>query len=203
MIKFINILLSFNGKKIFDDFNLEFKKGEKSLIVGDSGTGKSTLFNMLLGFVLPEKGEIIIDDIELKAKTINQIRQKIAWLPQNPSIIGKGLVIEEITNILSFEANKRNRTNNIEEEFEKLNLNKELLQSSFTELSGGEKQRIGIILAKLLDREIILLDEPTSALDEKNIDTVINYLNSMEYKTIISASHDKNLLRFCDRVINI
>lgn len=205
MINFNNINLNLNSKQIFKNFNLSISPYEKTSIRGRSGSGKTTLFNMIMGFLKPDLGEIYFDGKLISRKIIADVRKRIAWLPQNPNIIGRGKVIEQIMLPFSFHRNKplTPDNNTLLGEFEKLNLDKSILESSFDEISGGEKQRIGIMICKLLKRDVILLDEPTSALDKDNLSTVVEYLCSEKDKTILSASHDDEWLSHCDNVIEL
>jgi putative ABC transport system ATP-binding protein len=205
MINFKNINLIFNGKPIFSNFSLFVEKGGKTAIKGRSGKGKTSLFNMLMGFIKPDSGEILIDGDKLSNENIDNIRKKIAWLPQNPDIIGRGMVLEQILLPFGFSANKHLLPDKkvIVKELEKLNLDKSILHSSFNEISGGEKQRIGIMISKLLQRKILLLDEPTSALDKDSLSAVINYLCEAKDTTVLSASHDEEWLIHCNNIIEI
>ena len=205
MINFKNIYLAVNSQILFDNLNLSVLKGEKTAIKGRSGKGKTTLFNMLMGFVKPDKGEIYFDNLILNRNNISKIRKRIAWLPQNPSIIGRGKIIEQLILPFHFKINKTLLPDHksIEMELEKLNLDKSILKSSFEEISGGEKQRLGIIVCKLLKRDVLLLDEPTSALDKSNLNSVAEYLLKDKSLTVLSASHDEEWLRHCDKIIDI
>jgi len=205
MIKFKNINLSVNSHFLFENLSFEVLKGEKSVISGRSGKGKTTLFNMLMGFVQPDSGEIFFDGLKLNKKNVVQVRKRISWLPQNPSIIGRGKISEQILMPFNFKVNKylKPDTNAIIGELEKLNLDKSILNSSFDEISGGEKQRLGIMLCKLLKREVLLLDEPTSALDKANLSSAVDYLFSQNDLTVLSASHDEEWLRHCTKIIEI
>ncbi len=90
-----------------------------------------------------------------------------------------------------------------DEELEKLNLNKSILNQNFSDISGGEKQRLGIMICKLINRPIMILDEPTSALDKENISTIAQYLCYDNDKTILSASHDDEWVQKCNKIIEI
>jgi len=205
MINFKNISLKLNSSQIFDNFSFNINKGEKAAIKGRSGKGKTTLFNLIMGFILPDSGNIYFNGILLNQKNITNIRKRIAWLPQNPGIIGSGIIRDEILLPFRFSLNKSLKPSmqTIEIELEKLNLDKTILNSSFDEISGGEKQRLGILLCKLLKREVLLLDEPTSALDKTNLGNVADYLCSQEELTVLSASHDEEWLKHCTQVIEI
>lgn len=205
MINFKNIDLTFNSKPIFENFSFSIVKFGKAAIKGRSGSGKTTLFNLIMGFLKPDSGVIFFDEKKINRKTISDIRKRIAWLPQNPNIIGRGKVREQIMIPFTFHFNKHimPSNNTLLYEFECLNLDKGILESSFDEISGGEKQRIGIIICKLLKRDVILLDEPTSALDKKNLSAVAQYLCSETKVTILSCSHDEEWLKHCDIVIEL
>ena len=200
-----NINLVFNSKPIFENFNLSIKSFEKTSIKGRSGSGKTTLFNLVMGFIKPDSGEIIFEGNLINRKTISEVRKKIAWLPQNPNIIGRGKVKEQIMLPFTFHCNKPLMPDEktLFGEFEKLNLDKSILESSFDEISGGERQRIGIMICKLLKRDLMLLDEPTSALDKVNLGSVVKYLCAENKTTILSASHDDEWLSHCDNIIEL
>ncbi|MDQ7031364.1 MAG: ABC transporter ATP-binding protein [Desulfonauticus sp.] len=195
MIEFHNVYLSFGQKTIFSNFNLKIKKGEKIVFIGKSGCGKSSLFELLLGFKKPEKGNIIFKDKKLDASYIWQVRRQIAYVDQDVSFPNQK-VFDFLNFIFSFKANKhlefeQNRLISVLEKFE---LDYNIINKDIGELSGGEKQRLGLVIAILLQREIFLLDEVTSSLDKKLKQKVVDYFMSSHNFTVLSISHDPEWL---------
>jgi putative ABC transport system ATP-binding protein len=191
MIKLKNISVKINDAYILKDFNLTIEKGEKILISGKSGIGKSTLLKLLLGFTFPDSGSIHFNDIRLDKNNVWDFRKNFAYVCQDLDI-GQGEVITLIKEVFAFRINSdpgldTHELINLLEIFE---LGKEILHKNFEELSGGEKQRIVIIISVLLKREIILLDEVTSALDENLKKKVIDYFLDRNDLTAILISHD-------------
>ncbi len=195
MIRFAGISVRFEDRLILEDFDLEIQTGEKVLLFGKSGIGKSTIIKLILGFVFPESGEIFLDGKKLDKKTIWDIRKKIAYVNQNLEI-GEGKVIEQIKNTLDFKSNSQIKFDigKIKKLFEYFELDEEFLEKKIEELSGGEKQRIAIIFAILLEREIYLLDEVTAALDEKLKQKIAEYFTENENLTVLVISHDREWL---------
>lgn len=189
MITFKNIKKQYSNKIIFDDFNLKIDKGEKVLLNGKSGKGKTTLFRFILGFDTPDSGEIFINGEKISHQNIAKIRSKIAYVSQDIDLrnIKVSLLIEEI---FTYGANKnKDYKSNFENYCKEFSFSLENLDKNVKDLSGGERQRLGLIIALLLDREIMLLDEVTSALDKKLKEKVANLLIKLD-KTIIFISHD-------------
>jgi len=191
-IKLQNLSLNLGGKAIFQQFNLVVAKGEKVLVKGPSGSGKSTLLRLILGFNQPDEGAVLLDGHPLNRKNIWSLRQRMAFVPQGLNI-GSGKVEGFIRDIYGYRANHHLE---YEEEavlakFEQFDLEPEKLHQDMSKLSGGEKQRVALIVALLLDRELYLLDEVTSAIDEALRDKVIAHLAGLEGKTMIVVSHDR------------
>ncbi|MCX6155005.1 MAG: ABC transporter ATP-binding protein [Candidatus Kapabacteria bacterium] len=204
MIKFINIHLSFSEKKIFNNFNLNIPAGKVIGLSGQSGIGKSSLLNLVMGFIKPDEGTVLVMEKKINKKNLKAVRSKIAWLPQNFIFAGSGTVLDTINYPFIFEVNSQIKPSGskIIESLESLNLDGTILSNSFESLSGGEKQRIGLIICKLLGRQIILLDEPSSALDRETSDLAINYILSSG-ATILLVSHDQNWLNKCDEIVEM
>jgi ABC-type antimicrobial peptide transport system, ATPase component len=204
MIQFENITISFNGKNIIRNFSTQIKEGEKICFVGESGSGKSTLLNAILGFVIPEEGEIRIDQQTITAHSIHSIREKTAFLPQDISFPFQ-TVKELLLSPFSFKANRKKIVSDekILSVFAQLNLEEEILHKKLNEISGGQKQRVLLSLVALLDKPIILLDEPTSALDASSVDLVIRFLKEMTDKTVVIVTHDHRFAEVFDRIIPI
>ncbi|MGA2297971.1 MAG: ABC transporter ATP-binding protein [FCB group bacterium] len=200
-----NIELSFQDKTIIKDFNLVLTKGEKVALKGRSGSGKTSILNLIMGFGNPDTGEIKYHDKILAKNDFSRIRKKICWLPQNVNIFGRGKVENIINFPFSFHENKKLKPskNELESLLAGLNLDTDILNKDFENISGGERQRIGILLCKLLKRELILLDEPTSALDKESIEKMQEMILKDAELTVLSASHDDDWLAYCDRVIDI
>ncbi len=186
-IEFCNINLKFGRNIIFKDFNLSVKKGEKIIIHGKSGCGKTTLLKLLLGFCSPDSGIIKIDNKELIAGDFRNHRTLFAYVSQDISL--RPVKVSNLLKEISFFSNN-NFDGHIDISLaEKFDFNLDLLNQNTEKLSGGEKQRLGIIIAIMLNRPIFLLDEVTSALDHSLKKRVVNYF-SHSNKTIISISHD-------------
>lgn len=199
-----NIEIGFDGKTVLQDFNLEVDQGEKVVLAGPSGCGKSTLLKAILGLVIPQQGSILINGKQLDRHSVWDIRCMIACVFQEPEFASE-TVEEALQHPFSYKANagKRENLNLIPELFQHFNLSTDLLAKSTTTLSGGEKQRIALISALLLDRPIILLDEVVSALDKDNKQAVADFFQQTQDKTVISVAHDTSWFDFSDRIVQI
>ncbi len=202
MINIKNISKSFSGRKIFDGFSFRINPKDKVLIKGPSGIGKSTLLNIIMGFEYVDSGEIFFKDTAYSDIDINLIRSFLAWLPQNLNIIGRSKVNDYLNKLkkLSGNLNLNFTKNDILNYFSMLSLQADTLEKDLSNLSGGELQRLGLVICKLLDREIILLDEPTSALDADSTEKAINFILEMN-KTIICISHNSDLDKYFNKQI--
>ena len=205
MVSFQNISLSFDGRQIFDGFNFKIAGGQKAALKGRSGSGKTSLLNIAMGFLKPDKGKVIINGKELNGSTINSLRKQMCWLPQSISGFSMDSVMSMLNHPFTFHSNKRIAPvkSELEFAFSSLNLNNDILNQNLDKVSGGEKQRLGIIICKLLKRKIILLDEPTSALDKESLNLVAEFIMRDPDLTVLSASHDDEWLKFCDKIIEL
>ncbi|MBN1332429.1 MAG: ATP-binding cassette domain-containing protein [Synergistales bacterium] len=203
-IEMNSLFLSFGSKKVLDNFSLRVYPGMKVLIRGRSGAGKTSLFNCLLGFVRPQRGEIFIKGKKLSPSSIWEIRQKLAFVAQEPDL-GTGKVREVIERPFSYKANRYLSGNlgKLQEMWDLFLLDTTLLEKDIRSLSGGEKQRAAIVLALLLDRPVLLLDEASSALDRDSKQAVSDYLRKCEDRTILAISHDEEWASCCDSKIDL
>ena len=196
---------------IIKNFNFEIKKGEKIGIIGSTGCGKSTLIDLLMGFILPSKGQILVDDenIHLK-KNIERWRKNITHVPQNIYLTDNSFaeniafgVPKEYINLTRVReaANLAKIDNFIEATSQGYET---LVGEAGIKLSGGQKQRIGIARALYKDTKVVILDEATSALDKVTENEVIESIkNFSRNKTIFIVTHRLSTLRFCDQIIEL
>lgn len=188
MIEFKNVHLSFNGKSIIEDFSLKINHGEKVVISGKSGCGKSSLLALVLGFVQPFSGQIYIEGKLLDENSVWVVRKRISYIDQSVSL-GSGKVQRLFADILSLRANTT-LDFNTNELLTLFDLSKDLLFKDIQELSGGEKQRIAIIIAILLNRDVFFLDEVTASLDTHLKERVADYFLNRTDSTCLIVSHD-------------
>jgi len=191
MIKFENVEVKFNDNYLLKDLNFTIEKGDKFLIYGQSGIGKTTIFRLLLGFEFPQQGNIYFEEKTLDVNTIWDIRKRVAYVSQNLDI-GSGSVSRIIQHAFSYKSNTHLTFS--EERLRELlsffRLKENILSEDFEKLSGGEKQRIAIIIAVLLRRDIFLLDEATSSLDIELKNKVIKHFIEKREWTVLAISHD-------------
>jgi putative ABC transport system ATP-binding protein len=199
-----DIDVRFGGQTVLRAFSLSLGPGEKALLTGPSGCGKSTVLRCFLGFVVPDAGSVSIEGEELTPPTVWRLRQRVAYVGQEPDL-GTGTASQAIERRFHYRVNAGLRRNldRVPELFERFNLARDLLHKDIGSLSGGEKQRIALVSAILLDRRIFLLDEVTSALDKVSKQAVADYFRSREDATALIVAHDPEVFSFANRVIEL
>ena len=165
-------------QKIFDNFSLTLKRGEIKAIVGPSGVGKSTLFELILGRLRPQKGAI-------KVSTLSQVFQD-PYSSFHPTYT----IREQIKDVVSMEG--------YEILLSQMGLDKSHLDTLPHKLSGGQLQRCSILRALLMKPQLLLLDEPTSALDNLNqLDIMKLIVEHLEGMGVLLITHDEYLAQWC------
>lgn len=207
-LKFDNVDVRYHadGKKALDGFNLDIRKGERVALVGRSGSGKSTVVNLLPRFVEPSSGVVYLDDANIEDIKLDNLRSQFALVSQDVFLF-EGTLLENV---------RYSRLDATEEEvlaaLKAANL-QDLVESSphglnqpiganGNQLSGGQRQRVAIARAILKDAPILLLDEATSALDnesERLVQQALEHL--MENRTSIIVAHRLTTVEQADRII--
>ena len=191
--------------KILNNFNLYFKKNNIYGIYGSSGSGKTSLLNILVGFAKPQKGSIYYNN---QRQIFNKISNKynISFLSQNPIILDENVIVNST---LRF-SNTPEDINKIKFYLDKFNLSRFLKHKfikgsgiqSIKNMSGGEKQRISFIRSIINDPDLLILDEPASSLDSRNAELIFKFL--LKYKKdriIVVTSHKDSEKKFFDKII--
>lgn len=204
MLECRNLSLRLNEQTIISRLNFRISSGEKILLKGPSGSGKTSILHLIMGFIPPTDGELIWKLADYNKLNISTIRRDIAWVPQNFSHLGSDSALTHIDNIFNYQINKASRPslNYIRSIAELLDLTPEHLKKKFSQLSGGEAQRIAIPTAILLNRELTLMDEPTSALDYRTADKAMNLIINST-KALICISHSSDFDKYFNRIINL
>ncbi|HEY5653331.1 MAG TPA: ATP-binding cassette domain-containing protein [Pontiella sp.] len=203
MIEYRNIVLKFNNQLLFDGIDLHIQQGSKVVLHGPSGCGKSSLLKCAVGAIPLQNGSVQLGDIPLSPSTLSDIRSRIAFIGQEP-VLGAETVKEALLLPFSYHAHKHNKPekSRISELLQRLHLSEHILEKPCKHISGGEKQRIAIARALLLNKHIFLADEITSALDSESRTAVMNELFQSDI-TLLSVSHDPQWMNTCDRIIEI
>ena len=206
-IELKNISKKYENKQVLDNFNLVVNKGEMMAITGQSGTGKSTLLNIVGLLEEPDSGDVIIQGIEnawkSEKKQIELFRYTIGYLFQNYALIDNETVSKNLDVALEY-VKLPNKDDKKKEVLEKVGL-LDKLNSKIYQLSGGEQQRIALARLMLKKNDIILADEPTGSLDEVNRDQVLSILKSLnnEGNTILIVTHDPEVSKICTNVVTL
>jgi ATP-binding cassette subfamily B protein len=190
--------------QILNNFNLQINYGEKIGIVGMSGSGKSTILQLLLGFYQPNAGDILLNEHNISGLDLAVLRQQFAYISQN-CFIFSGTVFDNIAYV--------NKNISKQQVLDIINNNPALhfiselpngidtfVGEKGVQLSGGERQRIAIARAIIKDSPILLLDEATSALDNHNQQLILQTINQFN-KTVIIIAHRLSFLNNCSRIV--
>lgn len=207
-IKFENVSFSYNNNNyILKNFNLNIKGKSTTIIMGNIGSGKSTISKLLLKFYNPNSGKIWIDNQDISKLSSDMVRQKIAYIPQNTKLFNRS-IHDNVT--YGLYKDKKEillliKKYELDKIFDNLNtlLDKDAGKNG-ENLSGGQRQIICFLRVLInIDRySIVIFDEPTSALDNHTKNLVIKIIKVIsEKKTCIIICHDKELLYLADRYI--
>ncbi|GAA0125963.1 ABC transporter ATP-binding protein [Clostridium sp. CTA-19] len=207
-IKFENIFFKYNNKTILENFNLTIREKSITVITGNNGSGKSTIFNLILKLYNPQGGRILVDDLDIENFDEYTLRKNISILDQQPMVF-KGSIRENFKYICPSISNIE-----IESICKKVFIHnyiinlKEGYDTSVSEcgknLSGGQKQLLSLAMCLCKNTKIILLDEPTSALDAK-IKELFNkiMIDIGKDKTLLIITHDSSLLEIADNIVSL
>ena len=205
---FINVSFSYDGEKSpLKNINLTIKRGETVALVGRTGSGKTTLVNLLARFYKPSSGKITIDEINIDEFELNSFRSNIALVDQHVRLFNdtvKGNIAFGQTDSMPQESILHAaEVSNSVEFIEKLDnqFDTEIGEDGIT-LSGGQRQRLSIARAIAKDSPILILDEATSALDSATEKLVQSAINKMQQdRTTIIIAHRLSTIRNADRII--
>jgi len=211
-IKLQKISYKYNANlpKVLNNVSLEIKKGEKVVVKGETGSGKSTLINITSGLLDPTEGRILIDDTEIKIENKKNWQKNISIVPQaiflNNASILENIAIGINRNVIDIDRVKKSaKLAHINDFIENLpNKYNEEVGERGIRLSGGQKQRIGIARAFYRNSNLIIMDEPTNALDLETENLVIESIKSLSKNiTVIMISHSNNTLKYFDKIIDL
>ncbi len=202
MIKLENISKSFNKNKnpliIFNELNFEIQTGKFVSILGRSGSGKTTILNIIGGILKADSGNVYVNDINISNMTDDELadyrNQKIGFVFQKYLLEPSLTVIDNVVMPLVIRGtNRLEREEKAREVLSFLDL-EDRINEKVENLSGGEQQRVSIARALIGDPDIILADEPTGNLDYERGQEVLDYLKkiSLNGKSIILVTHSKD-----------
>ena len=199
-----------NKVRALNGVNLTIYRGEFCSIVGTSGSGKSTMLNMLAGLEKPTRGEIVIAGQHLEKMNENQLvkfrREHVGFIFQSFNLLGTMDAVENVALPLMFRGvPKKERMKKADKMLDLVGLSKHKDHRP-NEMSGGQQQRVGVARALVLDPEIIFADEPTGNLDSNTSAEVMRLMQKVvreRNQTLVMVTHDNHLASFADRIFHI
>lgn len=206
-IEFRDVHLTYHtGKTVLKGLNLKIKPGERVLITGPPGSGKSTLLKLIARFYEPDRGQVLIDGVDVRKIKTSSLRKTVAYVPQEPFIFNRSLrenitlakpdaSMEEIIRAAKI-AKIHDFIASLPEGYETV------VGEKGVTLSGGQRQRIALARALLLEPKILLLDDPVSNLDAETEEKLVGDLKDiLEGKTALIVSQRLSMVKLADRII--
>ena len=209
MIEVKNVWKAFDGNEVLRDLSITIDKGETIAIVGSSGCGKTVLLKHILGLLEPDRGEILVDGVNISEDSAHlfEVRKKFGMVFQSSALFDSLNVIENVIIGLRehFPDMGREKMELIgKEKLALVGLDESSFSKKPQEISGGMKKRVAIARAISLDPEYIIYDEPTTGLDPiicEKMNALMLHLKEKLEKTTIMVTHDLNsAFRVADRV---
>ena len=209
-LNFENVDFKFNNDtQIFNKINFNIQKGDFVGVFGETGVGKSTLLNLLLGLIKPSGGEIKVDNYDIH-KNLRGWQLKIGFVPQNIYLLDDSISKNIAFGFDGNKIDKERLENTIKEaQLEKFVQSLPDKENTFVgergmQVSGGQLQRIGIARAIYSNPEVLIFDESTSSLDNETELKIMETIKSIKKdKTIIFVSHKKTPMKFCNKIFEL
>ena len=206
----VNVSFKYSSREeiVLKNINLEILKGSHLGIVGKTGTGKTTLINLVLGLLFPTSGQILVDGTKLNQDNMLSWQKYISYVPQdiflNDTSIKNNIILNTSNKVDEKKLREVIEISQLQDFVDSLEDKVETLvgEKGF-QISGGQKQRIGIARALYANRNILILDEATSALDFQTEKKIVDEINRKKQVTIIQISHKIMNLKNCNEIIKI
>ncbi len=197
-----NLRKSFKGRTVVSDVCFEISAGKAVGLLGPNGAGKTTTFYMMVGLVRPDSGTVTLDGVDLAQRPIHErARMGLGYLPQDPSIFRKLSVEENLFLILdNLKISRQEKRTRAERALSDLGITR-LAKSQALTLSGGERRRLEIARALILDPKFLLLDEPYAGIDPlavQEIQGIIRTLGEKGIGVVITDHNVRETLKSCD-----
>lgn len=199
-----NVAFSVGGRALLQPVSFDLHQGDTLLVTGPSGSGKSTLLKIIASLVSPTAGQILFHNRDITTLKPETYRQQVSYCFQTPQLFGQ-TVYDNLA--LPWQIRRlQPKRDALVAALESVNLTADQLNTPVEQLSGGEKQRVGLLRNLQFMPEVLLLDEVTSALDEENrhvVLKVINQLNVEEKVTLVRISHDPSDIQHAKQVLRL
>lgn len=206
-VEFRNVSFSYNNsKEVLHDFNLKIKRGSSVALVGHTGSGKSTIINLLSRFYEPTTGEILIDNVNYKERSIGWLHKNLGYVLQSPQLFST-TILENVRygnlNATDDECIKALELVDAKEFIEALpDKYNTLVGEGGSRLSQGERQLISFARAIVADPKLIILDEATSSIDTKSEEKIQNAINQvLKGRTSFIVAHRLSTITNCDLIV--
>jgi len=194
---------------VLKNFSLNIKKGDFVGITGMSGKGKTTILNLILGFLKPASGKILVNDVLVSPSELKKYWPGISYMRQQSFLIHDSILRNITLQENNHDEDKLKRVLEISGLNDLIDSTPEGFNKMIAEngknISGGQQQRINIARALYKDAELILLDEPFNELDEVSALSLVKYFNQLSSlgKMVIMITHDSNNLSYCNKIISL
>lgn len=207
MIRYQGVSMSYDGKeKVLDDLNFEIKDGEFFVLVGPSGSGKTTTLKLINRLIEQTEGDIFFQNKNIKDYPLREMRLEMGYVLQEIALFPNLTVAENIGLIPEMKKiNKKEIAKRVDSLLKQVDLDPKVYKNRLPEdLSGGEKQRIGILRAIAANPKVLLMDEPFSALDpisRGQLQDLVKDLHSDFKITTVFVTHDmREAIKLADRI---
>ncbi|WP_069096989.1 ABC transporter ATP-binding protein [Mesomycoplasma ovipneumoniae] len=194
--------------KVFADISFSIAEGDFAILNGKSGSGKSTILNLMSGLDRATEGDIIVDSVNLAYLKNSELtkfrRQKVSFIFQSYNLLGNINGYDNVQ-VGAYLQGDKTKLLDIQDLFSEFELD-DIKYKFPSQMSGGQQQRISILRALVKNAKIIFADEPTGALDENNTNIVLRilkYINKKYKTTIVMVSHDPQMEPLADLIIKI
>ncbi|MGF9658114.1 iron ABC transporter ATP-binding protein FetA [Pantoea agglomerans] len=199
-----DVAFSVGDRQLLKPVSLQLYQGDCVLLTGPSGSGKSTLLKILASLITPTSGQLFFRNSEITTLKAEAYRQQVSYCFQTPQLFGQ-TVYDNLALPWQIRRQKPQR-DKLVAALESVNLSPDMLNKPVEQLSGGEKQRVGLLRNLQFMPEVLLLDEVTSALDEENrlsVLSLINRISAEEKVAVVRISHDVNDIQQAEQVLRL
>jgi putative ABC transport system ATP-binding protein len=203
IIRFDHVSVIVHEKTILADISFSLCSGQKAVLCGKSGSGKSSVLKTLLGLHPVTSGTVYFQETPLSPSSVQAIRSHTAYIGQEP-MLGAESVREALLLPFQFRTHRDHRPTEAQliDVLHRLQLPSDILSRESSRISGGEKQRIALARGLLLGKKLYLLDEVTSALDAQSKQVVFEVFSDPDL-TVLSVAHDSEWLERCGIVFEL